>query len=261
MTVRFVCILAVPRTGSSHASSLLRRCPELNVKGEIFNRSTQMPARDLGALASASGKSGEDSAAIIEWCRSNPASTLETLYQAGGYQILVFKLFAGHVAKELIRDQLFSRDDVRYILLGRRPIESFISVQKAKIVSSFKRVDTTPLKPELDADEFIIWAKRVRGWYKWLGKQMDTQKHPSATLSYERDLDGKADDEALAHILGLLDTLGISDIRPPKFVAGTVRQDREQDFRKRVSNWTEFEAWLSSVPSRAELLQWAEEDR
>jgi hypothetical protein len=258
LTARFVSILAVPRTGSSHLVNLLRRCPKLSVKGEIFNRNAAIPPRDAAALARLFAGDGTDKAAVVDWCRSNPASTLETLFRQGGNRPVVFKLLVGHVSKDLIREQLLARDDVRYIVLRRRPIESFISVQKALIVSNFQQVDTTSVKPTLHVDRFVAWAVRVRRWYTWIDKETKLLNLPVASLSYERDIDGKTDDEALSHILHLLQELGLSDIAPLKNVAGAVRQDREQDFQKRVSNWTAFEAELLSVPAHAKLLRWAE---
>lgn len=255
--VRIVCILAMARTGSSHLIQLLKGCPEFNVKSELFKKSVELKGQDKAAIQAASGGVADDQA-LIAWRRAHPSQTLDALLANGGGRTLFFKLFVGHLSRKQIKDELFSRDDVRYVVLRRRPIDSFISSRKAQYYGVHGSVDTTRLKPTLEAEEFVHWAAKARGWYDWIAEQLQARGLAFLDIAYETQLEDATNNVALAAILERLTGLGLPKVALPKEIDSSERQDREPDYRARVANWAEFERKILSVPDHADLLQWAE---
>ena len=257
--VRFIFIMAVPRTGSSHLTRLLRNCEPLSVKAELFHpRSIELPVEDILALAARSGGSITDDASLCAWRRDHPRETLESLFQAGGGRIVVAKIFAFHLSQQQLADAIFSHGDAVYLVLRRRPIESYISGLKANSIGGFGRIDTTSTKATLAPEDFRKWAMRIRRWYEWLDGELRSRGLPHASISYESELDGISNRDALSGVLRKLEAMGVPHLDVPQSLLAGQRQDREQDYRSRVANWPEFEHELRSHPNHATVLDWAE---
>lgn len=255
---KMVCIIGVPRTGSHHLDRLLASCRDFNVQREIFHDKTlDMSDCDRRAIENAAGGGMEDEAALAEWCRAHPLETLERLHENGGRKLLFFKLFPGHLSREQIGRHLFPRNDVCYLVLRRRPIESYISNRKARLVGVYSNKDTTDTKAVLDAGHFATWAHNMRSWYDWHLKTLMRHKRPFMEVIYETDLESVPAERALANILAGLAGMGVPKIEPPAKIYSGERQDKEPDYRNRVGNWAEFEAALSADAERAVLLEWA----
>lgn len=255
---KIVCIIGVPRTGSHHLDRLLASCRDFNVQREIFHDKTlDMDDRDRLAIERAAGGGMADEAALAEWCRAHPLETLERLFENGGRKLLFFKLFPGHLSREQIARHLFPRKDVCYLVLRRRPIESYISNRKARLVGVYSKKDTTDTKAVLDVEEFANWARNIRSWYDWHLKTLMRHKRPFMEVIYETDLESVPAEAALANILAGLAGMGVPKVEPPAKIYSGERQDKEPDYRNRVGNWAEFEAALSADAERAVLLEWA----
>jgi LPS sulfotransferase NodH len=259
--IRFICILATARTGSNLVFSLLKHHKKLNLKWELFH------PKWVGALTTADGHAlGEeaqgdlgDNKRLCIWRAAHASQTLETLYKSGGERPLVFKIFPSHLDRNLLREELFGRTDIGYIVLRRRPIESFISITKAKAIKTFKRADTTAIRPELDVNSFVKWATRARNWDDWLRVELAAKKRRYAELSYEHDV-GLADSrEALSRIVNAIAQVGLTSITMKKSPRSAIkRQDHEARYQDRVKNWPEFEATLMRDEAHAQLLEWAQ---
>ena len=257
MSTRFVCILATSRTGSSHLVHLLQDCPELNVKGELFHVDNigRLAKSDKAGLERASNGEIVDRKTFCEWRRRHPRRTLDILYDTGGRRPLVFKLFWDHLAKEIIAGEIFSCSDTGYILLRRRPIDCYISRMKAAVIGQHARIDTTAIRPELEPERFIVWARIVKEWYDWLDAEISRRALPRFPLSFEQHIENRTAQEIMSELRERLEALGCPRVSRPGENQGHVRQDREPDYRKRVANWPEFE---TEVSSRApDLLRWA----
>jgi hypothetical protein len=257
--IRMVCIFAVPRTGSSHLTRLLRNCEAFNVKSELFHSGqVGLRAAEREALRAAAGDAAIDERSLSQWRRRNSGRTLEILSREGGGRPLFFKLFPGHQTKNQVKEQIFSRADVGYLILRRRPIECFISSLKAQYFGSHGKVDTTKLKPTLAAAEFADWARKTKDWYDWAVEELQQSGQPHLELTFEKELEGLSSEAALKNLLEGLSEMGLPDVALPKKIAAGERQDKEGDYRKRVANWAEFEAEVKADPAHAELLEWAE---
>jgi hypothetical protein len=258
--MRFLCVFGIPRTGSSHLNRLFRSCPEFSAKSELFHRRAngRLSQGELAAMRERSAGAVTDIASFVAWRRQHPLDTLEALHAGSGGRVVTFKAFPGHVPRALLESELFPRDDVGFAVLRRRPIESYISGLKAKSISRFGRIDTTEMKPSLSADEFVAWAKRMKGWYGYTREKLEARGAPYARISYEKHLDGRSDSEALGAVLELIEPLGFAGITVPRNVAGHERQDRERRYQDRVGNWDAFAEAMRSDARRAQLLRWAE---
>lgn len=258
--MRFLCIFAMPRTGSSHLNKLLKSCPGVNAKSELFHGHTKnrFSVPEMAQIEARAGGAFPDNAAFIKWRRRNPADTLEALYEGSGSRIVAFKAFPGHLKKDLIEDQLLGRDDIGFAILSRRPIECFISGMKARSVSKFGVIDTTRIKPVLSTDDFLDWAERMKRWYGWTRETLETRNIPYADISFEKHLNGLSGEEALSRILPLLQPLGLSGLEMPQHVIEGKRQDKEVRYQDRVANWDEFLAEAKADPACAPYMEWAE---
>jgi LPS sulfotransferase NodH len=256
---RFICILAMPRTGSSYLGGLLEGDGHFNYKAELFHQNTvrRLSEADLQAHRAASHGQITDDASLCAWRSAHPGRTLDLLFESGGRRPLLFKLFPRHIKHELLLSELFARDDVAYILLRRRPIESFISLQKANALQVWGRVDTTMRKPELMPERFVAWAKESIAWDRLIARHLVPRTRRIAEVSYERHLNVADPAAARRAALDAIEALGLQ--QPIKWwrQCDLIRQDREDRYQARVANWHEFEAQLRADPAKAALLDWA----
>jgi LPS sulfotransferase NodH len=257
--MRFLCIFAMPRTGSSHLNKLLKSCPQFNAKSELFHAKAvaRFSKEELETLQAKADGASFEGIHFNRWRRNHPRDTLEALYEGGGSKIVAFKVFPNHLKRERIQSDLLARDDTAFAVLKRRPMESFISGLKARSLSVFGKVDTTEIKPSLSVETFVDWAARMKRWYDWTGEVLEARGLPYATLSYEEHLDGQSGAESLTKILPLLAPLGFADIAVPVRVWESERQDREPRFQDRVANWDAFETAAKGDPSCDPFLEWA----
>jgi hypothetical protein len=256
---RFLCIFAMPRTGSSRLVQLLTHYPKLNVKGELFHSIWvgRLSKYDRAALAAASDGVATDDTGLRAWRCRHPGKTLETLYESGGGNTVVFKVFPFHVAKEDIAAEIIDRADAAYAILKRRPIESYISSLKAKETGAYERMDTTRMQPVLQPPDFVRWATRMMDWYQWCEVSLKAAGKPVLRMNYENDLSG-SDETVIGKSSEILATAGIDAGSPSRPKQAQARQDRESRYQDRVANWAEFEAAIRSEPNGATLLDWAE---
>jgi LPS sulfotransferase NodH len=259
--MRFLCVFAMPRTGSSHLNKLFRSCPEFQGKSELFHRHAVGRHREFewDKVKAKSEGAVTDVESFRTWRRMHPAATLEALHDAwNGKKVIAFKVFPNHLPRDVIESQLLPRDDIGFAILRRRPIESFISAVKAKMGSTFTKADTTAIKPEIHAKDFVLWAKRMKAWYDWTRAVLEARGKPFAEISFEKHLDGLSGEESLRTVLEQLRPLGFTSVSVPQGVIVGERQDKERNYKDRVSNWAAFEADLRALPERAALLDWAE---
>lgn len=258
--MKFVCVIGSRRTGSNRICSLLSKCGGLNVKYELFHRTWSgalTPAEQRGFDAAANDRI-EDDAALRRWRTANPSQTLDVYYAAGERQTLVFKLFPEHLPRDAITRELLARDDMGFLILRRRPIESYISDRKAETVQCYHRVDTTDVKPSLEAEHFLPWAETVRDWYAWAAPAIAESRRPCVELSYDNQFRQSGDADALGALADAWERLGLPRPEVVHDFAGLPLQDREPAYRNRVANWEAFAAALRSRTQNRELLEWAE---
>lgn len=242
---RVVCVIAASRTGSNLLCNALENIPGARSVLEVFHPRwvARLDATELAAFAARAG--GPD--AMTRWRSAHPGQVLDMLLDPGPPGPLVIKVFPKHVACRLVRGKILPRSDTAFVVLTRRPIESFISTTKASLLRKYHTVDTTSLRPAIDARSFANWARQRRRWYRWVDICLERHAIEPVRLSYDHDL---APDPVRA--AGKVAARFGFPFDPTRCPLVRRRQDLETDFRLRVENWDAFAA--NADP---ELLAWA----
>lgn len=256
--MRFLCILAIARTGSTRLNQILKSAG-MNTKSELFHRQARgaLAPGEFAALERVSGGAVHDGESYVAWRHENPLATLDALHGVRRKGVLAFKVFPGHLEKAKL-ESLFRADDIGFAILSRRPIDCFISKVKAQSIGRFRGVDTADMKPALEVEEFLKWASGMRLWYDANRNELRARARPFAELTFERHIDGLTARESLERMRPLLEAIGLSQFDLLEENETHIRQDREPDYRKRVANWEEFAQALRADSASEELLQWAQ---
>jgi len=257
--IRFLCIFASPRTGSSRLVELIRRSPDLNAKHELFHYKwiVRLTENDWVGLKDESDGYVVDDETFLQWRRVNPARALESLYESGRRKPVAFKIFAFHLQRETIKQQLLSRSDMAFALLRRTPIESYISGIKAKGAGAYTRLETTDIKPDLDHREFSVWCRQMKDWHDWIFAETDAAGHELIDFTYENDIDNPDEGEVTENIFLKLDAAGLHTVSVKPKANPIQKQDRTSRYQDRVANWDAFESAMRETSVGASLLDWA----
>jgi hypothetical protein len=131
---------------------------------------------------------------------------------------------------------------IRPLFLLRAPLESWISLQKARAGWNWTRTDTTALKPEVDPQAFAAWQDRQEEWFSSVLDALKAAGRSPGVLRYENDL---CHPQALQRIGAVLGGL------LPEFngdfgmvLSDRARQDQTADPFERIANGPDFKAWL-----------------
>lgn len=267
-----VFVLCCGRSGSSQLMQLFRSLRGMEVFPELFHRGG--PDSGLPVLFRAAGLplGGKKNARLGEWVHADPSRVLDLLVGAAppGTVALATKLFPGFLEPDFIDHHLMTVPTAGFLLLKRRPIDTYISLQKALAIGRWSQADTTSVRPALRVDDYLSWHKDLSAWYRGMSAMLDRHGRPRLILHYETDIHAD-EDVTLRRLLELLDVLGIStQVRPrdevvPAGVSGSgwnlrlwrflnrrrlagaasgrrgyPKQDRAESPEQRVSNWDEF---------------------
>lgn len=243
---RVLCILAAPRTGSTLLCRVLACDPAFLVRGELFHPSMIRNLAD--AESEVIARRAGSAEAIAPWRAGNPGALVDLLLAMHPPCNLVMKVFPGHVEARLLRDEILRRRDVAIVVLTRRPIDSFISAMKARHFGAHYRVDTTEYRPELDAAEFVRWARLRREWYRWVDETLGEIGVTPVRIGYESSL--MVDPWSTARDVAVRSGLAFQP--GSRESMRLVRQDRTESFRDRVTHWEAFAA-----AADPDLLEWA----
>jgi hypothetical protein len=233
-------VIAVPRTGSSRVIRTLSGFDGLFVKGEIFNpHGVQNIARTEEPLVRTflpPHLASLPSEKLPEWVRANCRRIIAPLLERAGDRTFVFKLMRGQI-EEGEAASILTRPDLAALVVWRKPIDSYISLLKAKQVGAWGRVDTTELTVEASIDDFEKTCATWRRWYRTVAGLFLSRRIRFADLDYSSD----RSDEDLAGFLSVaMSSLNVAagEWQPPE--TGMFRQDRETDYARKVSNWQAF---------------------
>ncbi len=265
-----ICIVAQPRSGTNHLCRLMESLWGIRVYLEVFNHVRpyvhyQFPLEAFERKASQTFADWSDPSLPI-WLRQNPETALEILRQhvPPADWAMSFKIFSDHLSLEQFENAIVRRDDVCFLMLKRRPIDAYISFQKAVEVSKWLSKDTTDVRPTIDADHFVAWNRRHANWFQATTDLIQRHGRPLATLQYETDIKD-TEEETLKTLIGHLGSIGVRtrlrhDVRMKRPVKrllqsvvsrvgmqtpwdpalGLKRQDRNDSTGDKVTNWNAF---------------------
>jgi LPS sulfotransferase NodH len=250
-----ICIIGMRRTGSNHLMNVLRNFRGLEATGELFNRDDVFGIGQLlPQLREITGlpipRLGDQ--LIKAYARGNPGGFLAAVEEAvrrKGKRAYCFKVFEDQLSREALETQVLSRPGMRPVLLVRRALDSYISLEKAKSTDDWVGRDTTRSPITLDADAFAQWLYEQRAWYghwtAWAGARGETP----VVLTYEQDID-RPTCLVLWRFSRLAKRLGVPLQMPLRLRLrhrGLERQDRNRALSDRVANWPEFAAGLERL--------------
>jgi hypothetical protein len=229
--------------------------PEIDSRAEIFNprRSYHMLEHELTELSRRMGESFEpynQDPVALKAMRRRPELVLDCLasLMAPEKRILSFKVLTTHLTQSRIEQKIIERPDTIIVFLRRRPVDAFISRQKAKHLQMWRDTDTTGVKVEIDAAEFLKWWRMRAAWYMRLEAACWYRGKRFHHLTYEGDIAGSPA-EAARRFRAILEQYGIADLAFPDDarITGLERQDRNVEIADKVSNWPEFERRLEAM--------------
>jgi LPS sulfotransferase NodH len=246
--VTSICLLATRRTGSNHLLNVLRNFDALASYGELFNeRRVSGVDGILPLLAELTGLScsREDDPRLRAYARGNPSGFLKILETASlrqGKVAQCFKIHEGQMEPPQIEEAILSRPNTHMVLLLRRSIDSYISLQKALTADRWMSVDTTYSQVSVDIEAFVEWLDRQRRWYDHWVSWSGLRGSRLTILRYEADVD-----RPLRIVLWRFARAAKSfnlHLKQPLRIRnhGLRMQDRRSSIASRVANWPEFSA-------------------
>lgn len=255
-----ICVLAIPRTGTSYLVEIWRHFARHRSLGEIFHNEAAFGCKPyLGALGAAYGIETETirDKPLIDAMTQAPWTAIHTIEDAlgaTGCDSFSWKVFPKHLAHPAVQD-ILRQPDVLPVFVTRRPIDSFISLRKASILKTWGHQDTTDLRVALDFGQFRKWHDEQRDWYEGLRAFLDSHGLPWTELNYETDIDA-GPDEALRNCQAALARIG-ADLRVDTGpVQNTLtKQDRSPDYTEKVENWEAFRGQADTLNEGWKLTQ------
>lgn len=251
--IQSICILGMRRTGSNHLFNVLRNFDTLASCGELFSDARVsgvanfLPQiRELTGLACQS----EEDPCLMAYARGNPRAFLNVLEAAAalnGRRAYCFKIFEDQLEQRIIESDVLGRPRTHMVLLMRRSIDTYISLQKALLTDRWMSFDTTGVPITLEAEAFAVWLERQRNWYRhWLEWARQRGRSP-VILTYEKDVD-----RPLRLVLWRFARTARSfnvKLTQPLIIRnyGLHRQDGHAAVASRVQNWPEFTGALSRL--------------
>lgn len=251
--MKIIGLFSIQRTGTNYLHSVLRQWPALASFDELFHptRVFGLQPAHLRALSKRAGseflKSQENSVGpeFTRWARANPLDVIDTLCNVVSRKdraALMFKVFTNQwtvPAVEVIA-ALCRRTDFMPVILQRRSIDAYVSLQKALAAGKFKHVDTTDSPVALDPAAYERWANEAREWYRLVDATLAGLGKTPLRVYYERDIE-MPPSALSARWAGLLGLPPAGDIDPALAVR---RQDRAEGLPAKIANYAEFSAAL-----------------
>lgn len=238
---KLLIMLAEPRTGCSHFRQIIASSGVFHCRDELFHKSKgpSFSPDELLAFRELHGVNVLDQKAFASWRFSHIGETIDICFSNAGRPGL-FKIVPSAYSRPELEFYFLNEPHFNFLVVRRRPIESYISRQKAKILQRWGHVDTTQLKPELQALPFIKWCETYAARQEWITQHAISHPNQFLYVDYEEFSD-KSVDELIgwAFWSRLSEWLSVS-LKPSLPNQIMKRQDLEPDYRKRVANWSAF---------------------
>lgn len=246
--IRFICIASIARTGTSQLRRLLSVFPDIAPYGEVFHprRANTLSRDDIAAFGVATGLSfsGETrDPGLVAAAGAMPDRLLDVLAERSSKPITAFKLFPSHLRRSDTA-RILARDDTLVALLTRRPLDSYISLHKARITGSFQGIDTSAMQIDCEAGHFRRWFTKRDNWFRFVRQIADSAGTPIVPLSYETDIAVDPSQAVMRIGRALADAgLSLGPAGPPS-LKPLVQQDNATQYDRKMRNWPGFKETL-----------------
>jgi hypothetical protein len=246
-----------PRLGSTTFRRKLEGFGGIMSVGELFNRRPRADPDHGDALLEAARRLGHapgpDAVAMRSWAADSPVEAIAVALEAAreaGRSHAVVKVAPGHLSSPRLAEIVDLYRPVGIVLL-RAPIDQYISRQKALSLGAWRSVDTTQMRPRIDAAAFRAARRRQQNHCRMGLYLLRRFECPVAILRYETlYAEGR---DPLDVIRETFAGLGVS--LPPASSPSDdlARQDRSGDRSEKVSNWADFHAEMARLGALEEL--------
>ncbi|NHI17470.1 hypothetical protein [Microbacterium excoecariae] len=191
-----IVLLSAPRSGTNFFCECLVDLPEIMGLYEIFNRGGVYGADRGNQLAILSEVSGVEASAasdpeLVALFREHPLEALRALRETAervGQSVVSYKIFPNQLSDEAL-ERILADDHRIPLILVRSRLDVFVSYEKARQSKTWKNADTSAMRPTIDVDEFVEWARGNDAWFTSLADTLDRLGRPYRMLSYAEDVD------------------------------------------------------------------------
>lgn len=251
---RVICVLSVPRTGSTVFCRAARQLTGVEALEEIFKGNKSGWPERLGTLPDLIAATGLDVPSDItfrDFVRTHPNAVVDYLLARTEKPVLLFKVFPNHLS-HLDLESLLARPDIAVAFIRRAQLQAHISHQIAKETRAWEGMDTTRQKARLTLSEFEEYTRDLNAWFSFCEAVVQRHAVPHCEFEYDRDLNTPLIAQNLRDRLHpLAEDIGQlcqSDHLPEK-------QNREDDPARKVDNWAAFERALRRHPDHAAVFK------
>lgn len=174
--MRFV-IIASPRTGSTHLTSLLNEQDDIACHGEIFHPKkvfVRWPKQE---------KAPEAMATLMKLREQDPQRFLDHISANSGDSTNIgFKIFAGH--NDAFLETLIADNAVRKIVLWR---SNLLASYSSSLIRGQKRAGPPePVRVRFDPAKFIAYGERHCAFYRKVFERLTTARQVFFIVNYEQ---------------------------------------------------------------------------
>jgi len=238
-------LVAIGRTGSNYFCKLLENFPLFISAYELFhNKCTYDLSDSLNEYEQYTGKNFNKicNMELVDYIHEYPENLLDFFYDQlvkSNKQIFSFKIFPEHLDFEKVKS-ILRRDDVEVFFIKRYPIDSYVSMLKARAIGKWKFKDYTDVKPNIELNQYIKWHERKEEWYKSIKNYLSTIDKKSYTLYYE-EFTKWDDSQNLQFILSkMLSEDEYVNTERNKVMVTMKKQDQNDKPEDKVFNWDDF---------------------
>lgn len=248
---RSICLLALPRTGSSYLCDLMMAHPQVESHSELFHRRAVflgVPERPrlirfFSQVLQASLVDYQDRR-LVDFAHSQPRKFLDLLAEQSNKPYLFFKVFPRHLPWDVIEDQLLANREVGKLFLYRDPLQTYVSFLLGRLSDTWSHQDTTLMRVKVDPDEFLAFTDRNQAWQRNCEATLQAMDQPYASIQYETLRTLNSNVEVTNLICRLLESLGIllDPVAADAFDSLNIRpiQNRRAHVRESMSNFDEL---------------------
>lgn len=214
-----ICFISLPRTGTTYLSSLISHFKEIDPFSEIFhkkrvhirnigNKNITEIIHDINHEYDLQISSVEDTA-FVDFVHQNPEYLLELIRLNSDKKYFSFKIFDGHLTRNQLKSHIINNIKLKKIIIKRNLLNVYISLQIAKKLQTWAKVNTSDLCIDFDEEHFLNWYRKKEKFYDFLkAKMIDTQQE-IVYLEYEKLHQLQSDIEKFKFIFNMFKQLNL----------------------------------------------------
>jgi hypothetical protein len=167
-----IVILSAPRSGTNYFCECMNAFPEVHGFHELFNPNAAFGlgrriAPDVGKQLGLDDVEVATDPRLTRIFHDDPLRALRAVTAVSremGATTISYKIFPRQLPMEKL-EQIIDDDHRHVVFMVRRRLDVYISYQKAVATGSYTQTSTAEVKPTIDVEDFLAWARRTDEWY------------------------------------------------------------------------------------------------